>query len=314
MKNWALNYIIQRLNNMEISSHLESSLRQKNLKGLACCFYDLGQDYRQQTLDFLSHHRVERYLEAGDMEFLVEILCSDEVKFRTPEMVYMEGNGSDIKPFYIADVPVSGIEFLQTMPSDTQYDGCLSIAEVSFIDAVIFCNNKSLKEGLWPAYRLPNIDFLTDEVALRKVIGDNSYNPSFWTNNLVLNKASNGYRLPTEAEWRFAANGGREYKDGYTFRYSGSDNLDEVAKIRSSYPPPDVRKFKGNEKNLYGFSGSVWQHVWNFKDDKALRLGGSYMSEYSDVCRLDYPGCRSDLLKNKAGIRLVLPCGKNQEE
>lgn len=67
------------------------------------------------------------------------------------------------------------------------------------------------------------------------------------------------FRLPTEAEWEYAARGGR-YSKGYI--YSGSNNPDEVAHTLSNYTvhmPHPVAQLQPNELGLYDMSGNVWE-------------------------------------------------------
>lgn len=67
------------------------------------------------------------------------------------------------------------------------------------------------------------------------------------------------FRLPTEAEWEYAARGGRNSK-GYI--YSGSNNPDETAYTLSNYTvhlPHPVAQLKPNELGLYDMSGNVWE-------------------------------------------------------
>ncbi|MBO5728355.1 MAG: SUMF1/EgtB/PvdO family nonheme iron enzyme [Paludibacteraceae bacterium] len=63
------------------------------------------------------------------------------------------------------------------------------------------------------------------------------------------------FRLPTEAEWEYAARGG-QYSKGY--KYAGSDNIDEVAWYNKSYYA-SVASLKPNELGLYDMSGSVYE-------------------------------------------------------
>ncbi len=66
------------------------------------------------------------------------------------------------------------------------------------------------------------------------------------------------FRLPTEAEWEFAARGGNFSK---SFIYSGSDNPDSVAwqSEFDSEKPHLIMQKKPNELGLYDMSGNVWE-------------------------------------------------------
>lgn len=66
-------------------------------------------------------------------------------------------------------------------------------------------------------------------------------------------KTGKNYRLPTEAEWEYAARGGNK-SQGY--KYSGSDNIKDV-RVSGEYPHPQVGTKLPNELGIYDMSGSV---------------------------------------------------------
>ena len=162
--------------------------------------------------------------------------------------------------FYIGRYPVTQQKYLDTMhynPSNFQA-GVLTrpVEKVTWYDAVKFCNDLSVLDGLTPVYAI------TGEVtATSGTIPYISY-----ADVTVLNWNSNGYRLPTEAEWEYAARGGNGSPENYT--YAGSNDPDEVAwyNQNSASQTHPVGLKKPNGLGIYDMSGNVSEWCWDWFD------------------------------------------------
>jgi formylglycine-generating enzyme len=143
-----------------------------------------------------------------------------------------------VSDFYIGKYEVTQAEWQAIMgknPGNFKGDN-LPVEKVSWYDAVEFCNKKSRAEGLTPCYT-----------------GSGK--------NTKCNFSANGYRLPTEAEWEYAARGGVSASSTTGYKYAGSNNIGEVAWYysNSNSKTHTVGTKQPNELGIYDMSGNVWE-------------------------------------------------------
>ena len=228
--------------------------------------------------------------------------------------VFIEGRTVTLSDFYMGKyevtqeeyasvmagqkVTVEGVEYeLESNPnyctadstSYTLFNGDVQekrpVEGVSWYDAVWYCNALSEKEGLTKAYDI-------EVTSVAQTIGKTGYYIRYA--NVTLNKNANGYRLPTEAEWEYAARGGDPTKDDWNYVFSGADTaagvsydseknagLDSVGWYEynsingttgdtepsggeQGYGTHQVGKKAPNRLGLYDMSGNVWEWCYDW--------------------------------------------------
>ncbi len=149
------------------------------------------------------------------------------------------------------------------------------VDSVSWYDAIYFCNKLSQKCGYKPVY---SVNGETD-------VAKWGYTPQEGKSikgEVEQNLKADGFRLPTNDEWTFAAKGGQG------FRYSGSDNIDEVGwyKENSDGETHPVAQKKPNGYGLYDMSGNVEEWGWDACDNNYRYGCGGSCYNYAEACEV----------------------------
>ena len=174
------------------------------------------------------------------------------------------------------------------------------VMNVNWYDAVKFCNWLSGKDNLTPAYTIDGTEVTCD-----------------WN--------ADGWRLPTEAEWEYAARGGQNKRD---FIYSGGNEIGDVAwyKENSDTDGKGVRSQpvggrKINDLGIADMSGNVWEWCWdrygNYNleyeidptgpatDPGRVFRGGSYNHPSQSLRLANRSKAPADFSSSMSGFRLV---------
>jgi sulfatase modifying factor 1 len=166
------------------------------------------------------------------------------------------------------------------------------VENVSWFDAIEFCNRLSVKHDLPPAYMLKN----------KKIV---------WVQDSI------GYRLPSESEWEYAARADKDYL------FSGSADPKEVAWFggNSNYKPQKIGLRKPNDFGLHDMSGNVWEWCYDGSSsypsnsvmdpigdegsDKRVRRGGSWRNKPSALRVTHRSNSDPSRVSNACGFRIV---------
>lgn len=167
-----------------------------------------------------------------------------------------------VKSFYMDETPITYEDFIKYLDDggtksryweyDTYNKPENPVSGINWYHAVDYCNWRSEKEGFQPAYKL-------------------SEKLDVWGYPLwELDNSTDGYRLPTEAEFEYAARGGLKDKkfpwgDEFDPSLANYDN-EKGLMIGEWWRLAQVKDTKPNDYGLYGMSGNVWQWTNDWYD------------------------------------------------
>lgn len=184
-----------------------------------------------------------------------------------------------VEPFTLSETVITCGQWDEVygMPSDSSVSR-LPKTDVSWRDAIMFCNALSAREGLTPAY----------SVSEREVPVPTGWRPHHepaaddWV--VTWDHGADGYRLPTDAEWQVACRAGTPGA-----RYGSLDDIAWYAD-NSGGTVQQVRLKEPNKWGMFDMLGGVWEWCWDLYDPavygsyRIIRGGGWNDPEWS--CRV----------------------------
>ena len=231
--------------------------------------------------------------------------------------IFIAGRTVNIRDMYVCNHEVTQKEFKQYMKlyvwtSDNGTNHSLEsqftsgtgdnypVFWTSWYSAVIYCNLRSVAEGLTPCYYIRiddkdetdvtkwmtlGLDLAADDhQCLSCEDGKYYYNGSQtlgrsqalldYTGNsdanggIQFNTSANGYRLPTEVEWEYIARGGLSNNGMFPVQttYAGSDDYNDVAVGFSTPSGAEIKTKTPNALGVYDMSGNAFEWVWDWHE------------------------------------------------
>ncbi|MBU1243743.1 SUMF1/EgtB/PvdO family nonheme iron enzyme [Myxococcota bacterium] len=172
------------------------------------------------------------------------------------------------------------------------------VQNVNWYHALVFCNRLSMLEGKTPVY---SIGGSTDPAAWGAVPLINS---ALW-NAVTANWSANGYRLPTEMEWMWAAMGAQDPSTGFAKAFAGSTGTNVIGDYawifeNSTFTSHPVGSKLPNELGLSDMSGNIWERCWDWSATYPAGSLTDYRGPVTGSTRITHGGGWSNIASYSA--------------